>query len=171
MATAALITSNSAAQDCTLCRPQYAPTQTASIALADMAIEKLNVNCNATRCKAVITVRNMQDDTSRETQLVVSLPAETVFRSASGDGSFKLCGNVITFCLDSLNPQTSKTVTIETSVIENPNHKNKEAFGAFVFNSVPDLCPVNNFKSWVNTGVTDDCRRFRHVKTERDTAE
>ena len=160
------------AQDCTTCRPAPVPGTTLPLALADLTIEKLNVNSTAGKCKAKITVKNLQDDTSYETQLVVTLPIETTFMSATGAGTTnRQCGNTVIFCLGEINPGVSKEVTVETSEIINTFHLKQETFGAFVHGSTPDGCPVNNFKSWVNTGVSEDCRRFRHVKTERDAAE
>ena len=160
------------AQDCTTCRPAPVPGTTNPLALADLTIEKLNVSCKEGRCKAKITVKNLLDDTSYETQLVVTLPVETTFISASGTGTTnKQCGNTVIFCLGEINPGVSKEVMVETSEITNSFHAKQETFGAFVHGSTPDWCPVNNFKSWVNTGASEDCRKFKHVKTEKEPAE
>lgn len=163
IAASVLLVADANAQTCNGCKPAYPLTGTNAIALADLAIENMDVTCRDGKCNAQITVKNLQDDTGAETQLIVTMPIETTFMSATGEGTTnRVCGNTITFCLGDINPGVSKTVTVVTSEITNTFWKKSESFGAFVFSQVPDMCPKNNFKFWLNGKISDACRQFKN---------
>lgn len=163
IATSVLLITDAKSQTCNGCAAAYPPTGANAIALADLAIEKMDVTCRDGKCTAQITVKNLQDDTGAETQLIVTMPIETTFISATGEGtSNRVCGNTVTFCLGDINPGVSKTVTVVTSEITNTFWKKHESFGAYVYSQVPDMCPKNNFKFWLNGKIGEECRKFKN---------
>ncbi|HNR18704.1 MAG TPA: hypothetical protein PKN75_07235 [Bacteroidia bacterium] len=164
-----LFITNAIAQTCNECSPSYPLTGTNAIALADLSVESMSVNCDGGKCTAQITVKNLQDDTGAQTQLIVTMPVETTFISAAGEGTTnKVCGNTVTFCLGDINPGISKTVTVVTSEITNTFWKKHESFGAYVYSQVPDMCPKNNFKFWLNNKIGDNCRQFKNNARNTD---
>lgn len=131
------------------------------IASADIGIDSFVVTKdNSGHLLLYVRVTNNNDDAAHEAKLVVLLPADvcdvSIINADPQIKNYIQCGGRIEFCLGLMGTTgatSSRYVTIKTSMAKLPQMKGKESFAGFVYSSTPDICPLNNYRAWVNDNV------------------
>jgi hypothetical protein len=131
------------------------------IVAADIRIDTFTVTKDAAHLTLYVHVSSNNDDDAHEAKLVILLPADvcnvSVVNTDPQIMSYKQCGGEIEFCLGQLatsGAASMRSVTIRTDMAKLPQLKGKESFAGFVYSSTPDLCPLNNYRAWVNDSVS-----------------
>ena len=132
------------------------------IAAADIRIDSFIVRDDrAGHLLLHVQVSNSNDDDAHEAKLVVLLPADvcniSVVNADPQIKSYKQCGGQIEFCLGDLataGAASMRSIIIKTDTTKLRQMKGKESFAGFVYSSTPDICPLNNYKAWVNDSVS-----------------
>lgn len=139
----------------------YANTDTTKneISSADIFIDKLDVIYDPSNKNyiATIMVSNYNDDNAQDAMLIVTLPIESTLKNVElGPHSkhWEQCGGIVRIYLGELGvcgctTDCQRMVKITVSKIKNSNYIDHEAITAFVYSSSPDICPNNNYKTWL----------------------
>jgi hypothetical protein len=131
------------------------------VATADIRIDSFVVTQDGTgHLLLYVHVSNSNDDAAHEARLIILLPTDvcnvSVVNADPQIKSYNQCGGRIEFCLGQMatgGPTSMRFVTIKTDMAKLPQMKGKESFAGFVFSSTPDMCPLNNYRAWVNDNV------------------
>jgi len=132
------------------------------VATADIRIDSFVVQKDGIdHLLLYVHVSSSNDDDAHEAKLVVLLPTDVCDISVTNIDpqikSYKQCGGRIEFCLGQLATSginSMRYVTIRTGMSILPQMKGKESFAGFAYSSTPDMCPLNNYRAWVNDNVT-----------------
>lgn len=131
------------------------------VATADIRIDSFIVTKDgAGHLLLYVHVSSSNDDDAHEAKLVILLPTDvcniSVLNADPLIKSYKQCGGSIEFCLGQLatsGVNSMRYVTIRTDMAKLPQMTGKESFAGFVYSSTPDMCPLNNYRAWVNDSV------------------
>lgn len=121
-----------------------------AVASADVSVQTIDVVDNGTDLTSKITVHNINDDTARQVTAIVLLPYQTqVLYTSPGCTSVpnpsNYPGSVQAYVECSLGDiDVGKTKTFKVITSLPPNNLPKR-FAAFVWNTLPDPVPTNNF--------------------------
>jgi len=132
------------------------------VATADIRIDSFIVQKDGIdHLLLYVHVSSNNDDDAHEAKLVVLLPTDvcdvSVINIDPEIKSYKQCGGRIEFCLGQLATSginSMRYVTIRTGMAKLTQMKGKESFAGFVYSSTPDMCPLNNYRAWVNDSVS-----------------
>ncbi len=132
------------------------------VATADIRIDSFVVQKDgADHLLLYVHVSSNNDDDAHEAKLDVLLPTDVCDISVMNIDplikSYKQCGGRIEFCLGQLATAGTagmRYVTIRTGMAKLPQMRGKESFAGFVSSSTPDMCPLNNYRAWVNDSVS-----------------
>jgi hypothetical protein len=138
---------------------------------ANLRIEQFDVTTdNSGHLFLKLLIKNLGNQDAWETNLIILLPENTCHASATGmkissmpvSKPYKQRGGKIELCIGHLLRDSTFSATIKTDMASGYNkNKQKETIAAFVYSSIPDDCPNDNYKTWVNVGVDPACRTNR----------
>lgn len=131
------------------------------VVTADIRIDSFVVQRDGTdHLLLYVHVSSNNDDDAHEAKLTILLPTDVCDISVRNIDplikSFKQCGGRIEFCLGQLataGVPGMRYVTIRTGMAKLPQMRGRESFAGFVSSSTPDMCPLNNYRAWVNDSV------------------